>query len=124
MVDYQDSIKQQHNSSVIIESNIGDFEKSHPELSPNHFRQKSPEFAREQDSERDNSINNGVRINTTVVCEDEDQEEHKDGGADYRMMAVEWMETDLNFLFSELSETQDQRVRQHSKYAQFNTWSL
>jgi hypothetical protein len=56
----------------------------------------------ENDSDRDNSANYGARISTTVIDDDEDQqqEENKD---DYRMMAVDWLETEPNFLYNEMS---------------------
>ena len=53
--------------------------------------------------------------------EDDEHEENKD---DYRLMTFEWLEPEPNFLFTELSENQEARVRNASRYGQLHTWSL
>ena len=42
----------------------------------------------------------------------------------YTEMAVDWLEPEPNFLYSEISQIQESRLRKASKFGHLRTWTL
>lgn len=67
--------------------------------------------------------NDPIIINTTLVYEEEAKEDSNQQDH-YQMMSVDWLETEPNFLYTELIAQQEVRIRKSSKFGHLRTWSI